>query len=376
MAQASPYHPLSGESYIRLLEIGPNGAYGPHNKINHITCSLYEVDIRRCTYEHLIFTALSYAWGSEEDPKQITLNGVVIALRRNLYDFLVHALRQGWTRQLWIDALCINQIDEAEKSKQVAMMGEIYSRSSRVLIWLGRLDNVGSDSLIELSKRSKDINTRYGTISAKDLIRNMTPYELKRYLLSRESFDFWNPDAEYRHGLVRILQNPYWRRKWIIQDVLLSGPNASIITRDVSIPITQIAREIYLFLTWFGNEARNPEFMKYLVDGASDASLDLEEQIYARERMSLARALGYTEKRGKPSLNGNIESFWEAVVDVKMTYKSRPLMQLVDKFRNHLCSNPRDDIYAFLGLSTLQPGTLVVDYSCSIDQLFEEVWSV
>jgi hypothetical protein len=92
--------------------------------------------------------------------------------------------------------------------------------------------------------------------------------------------------------------------------------------------------------------------------------------------MSLARALGYTEKRGKPSLNGNLLFFWEAVVDVKMTYKSRPLMQLVDKFRNHLCSNPRDNIYALLGLSTLQPGTLVVDYSCSIDQLFEEVWSV
>jgi hypothetical protein len=89
--------------------------------------------------------------------------------------------------------LCINQIDEAEKNKQVAMMGEIYSRASRVLIWLGRLDNVGSDSLIELSKRSKYINTRYGTISAKDLIGKITPYELRRYLLSRESFDSWNP---------------------------------------------------------------------------------------------------------------------------------------------------------------------------------------
>jgi len=353
MAQASPYHPLSGESYIRLLEIGPNGAYGPHDEINHITCSLYEVDIRRCTYEHSIFTALSYAWGSEDDPKQITLNGVVIALRRNLYDFLVHALRQGWVRQIWIDALCINQIDEAEKSKQVAMMGEIYSRASRVLIWLGSLDNVGSDSLIELTTRNKDIATRYGTLSAKDLISKMTPWELKRYLISRESFDSWNPDAEYRHGLVRILQNPYGRRKWIIQEVLLSGPNAFIITHDESIPITQVAREIYLFLTWFHNAAVYPEFMKYLVDSASDTSLDSEEQIYARERMSLVRALGYTEKRGKPSLNGNLLSFWELVVDVKMTYKTRPLMQLVDKFRNHLCSDPRDNIYAFLGLSTL-----------------------
>jgi len=93
MAQASPYHPLSGESYIRLLEIGPNGAYGPHDEINHITCSLYEVVIRRCTCEHSIFTALSYAWGSEEDPKQITLNGVVFTPIRQYERFRNRALR-------------------------------------------------------------------------------------------------------------------------------------------------------------------------------------------------------------------------------------------------------------------------------------------
>jgi hypothetical protein len=85
---------------------------------------------------------------------------------------------------------------------------------------------------------------------------------------------------------------------------------------------------------------------------------------------------GCGEERGNVDLESSLLFFWEAVVDVKMAYKCRPLMQLVDKFRGHLCFNPRNNIYALLGLSTLQPGSLVVDYPCTIKQLFEEVWTI
>jgi hypothetical protein len=38
---------------------------------------------------------------------------------------------------LWIDGVCINQTDILERNRQVQLMGEIYSRASCVLIWLG-----------------------------------------------------------------------------------------------------------------------------------------------------------------------------------------------------------------------------------------------
>jgi hypothetical protein len=41
---------------------------------------------------------------------------------------------------LWIDAVCINQTDDREKSIQVAMMDIIYRRANRVLIYLGESD--------------------------------------------------------------------------------------------------------------------------------------------------------------------------------------------------------------------------------------------
>jgi hypothetical protein len=38
---------------------------------------------------------------------------------------------------LWIDAICIDQGNNAEKAAQIPLMGEVYSRAGRVLAWLG-----------------------------------------------------------------------------------------------------------------------------------------------------------------------------------------------------------------------------------------------
>jgi hypothetical protein len=39
---------------------------------------------------------------------------------------------------LWIDAVCINQADDDERTAQVALVGSIYQRASEVIIWLGQ----------------------------------------------------------------------------------------------------------------------------------------------------------------------------------------------------------------------------------------------
>lgn len=49
-------------------------------------------------------------------------------------------LRNGKGRQrlLWIDAVCINQNDQVEKSIQVSMMEDIFARAQRVNTWLSK----------------------------------------------------------------------------------------------------------------------------------------------------------------------------------------------------------------------------------------------
>jgi hypothetical protein len=38
---------------------------------------------------------------------------------------------------MWIEALCINQGDIADRSSQVQQTGQVYSKTSALTIWLG-----------------------------------------------------------------------------------------------------------------------------------------------------------------------------------------------------------------------------------------------
>lgn len=68
----------------------------------------------------------------------------------NLLEALPFVLDQ-WDGYIWIDALCINQRDEIEKSRIVAQMHNFFSEADEVLIWLGPAAE-DSDRVIQLLK--------------------------------------------------------------------------------------------------------------------------------------------------------------------------------------------------------------------------------
>ena len=85
-----------------------------------------------------VYTAVSYAW--HETPGQCVIPmqwGQCLRITTNLY----HALQQIWQDEpllkLWVDALCISQVDDTEKSEQVARMGAIFGSAACVTVWLG-----------------------------------------------------------------------------------------------------------------------------------------------------------------------------------------------------------------------------------------------
>ncbi|OAG13561.1 heterokaryon incompatibility, partial [Alternaria alternata] len=84
------------------------------------------------------FEALSYVWGSQEGLKQITCNNMSLSVTKNLFEALM-ALREGddEDRYLWVDAICIDQNNPAEKAVQVRNMLTIYEKAVRVIAWLG-----------------------------------------------------------------------------------------------------------------------------------------------------------------------------------------------------------------------------------------------
>ena len=88
------------------------------------------------------YEALSYAWGSKDDPSHVLVRGNgnrkgKIQITRSLDEALRHLRNTRKHRLFWIDALCINQADDAEKGSQVAMTGDIYRLAGCVTAWLG-----------------------------------------------------------------------------------------------------------------------------------------------------------------------------------------------------------------------------------------------
>ncbi|KAK0610839.1 heterokaryon incompatibility, partial [Immersiella caudata] len=56
---------------------------------------------------------------------------------RNCFNALKSLRRPDTPRSLWIDAICINQHDVAERSAQVQIMNSVYSKGSQTVIYLG-----------------------------------------------------------------------------------------------------------------------------------------------------------------------------------------------------------------------------------------------
>jgi hypothetical protein len=59
---------------------------------------------------------------------------------------LTHIRDAQSTRTIWIDALCIDQKNEQEKSEQVQQMREIYAKAHRVVTWLGEYPGAIADA--------------------------------------------------------------------------------------------------------------------------------------------------------------------------------------------------------------------------------------
>lgn len=87
----------------------------------------------------LEYNAISYTWGEDTKSHKIWVNSKPLQVTTNCHYALWQAQRHQdqFKGPIWIDAICINQADTAEKSQQVAMMSIIFASASLTLISLG-----------------------------------------------------------------------------------------------------------------------------------------------------------------------------------------------------------------------------------------------
>jgi len=132
---------LQNTDSIRVLHLLP-GAFD-----DDINVELAEVTLSRSPpYE-----ALSYVWGSPTPTDPISCHGEDILVTANCISAMRHLRHKKKPRTLWIDAICIDQSLMDERNHQVGLMGDIYSKAKRVVIWLGE-ETVESDYLMSFLK--------------------------------------------------------------------------------------------------------------------------------------------------------------------------------------------------------------------------------
>ena len=182
----SQYHYSSlslGPDSIRLLRLMPHGNESLEK--TEVQCELFEYTLQDpCKGTHL-YDALSYTWGGSGKPCSISINKQNLAVTENLHAALLRLRDRFLERILWIDAICINQENLEEQGKQVQLMAKIYSKATRVLVWLGETaDN--SDIALERI----------------------------RFAAENESSDSLN-DKTIQQAILAILQRSWFRRIWV-----------------------------------------------------------------------------------------------------------------------------------------------------------------
>ena len=130
------YNSLDSPRSIRLLHLQPSTNIDNTPEVHLGNAQLDEFGQGNQSYE-----ALSYFWGVRTGNSPIVCNGAQLHVTPNCHSALRHLRLQKRPRVLWVDAVCINQGETnkaiAERNVQVSLMGEIYSRASRTVCWLG-----------------------------------------------------------------------------------------------------------------------------------------------------------------------------------------------------------------------------------------------
>jgi hypothetical protein len=176
---------------IRLVRVYPAG-----NKTAELKCDLFHSALSEIAGQYF---ALSYVWGIANDKVVISLKERRFEITRDLAAALRHLRRNDASVDFWIDSICINQTDNAERTHQVQCMRDIYSQAARVYAWLDEPKPVTQEAwnfVRELANRT----------AFHDRLR--VTRETKSWLtahIQASQCSFWS-------ALGELMQRPYWTR--------------------------------------------------------------------------------------------------------------------------------------------------------------------
>jgi hypothetical protein len=275
-----------------------------------------------------------------------------IPLTKNLND----ALHDLWnadeltSKVFWIDQICIDQEGE-EKNHQVAFMGQIYKNASRVITYLGRVEDEEEEQRgLELLKRlDSHFSPNYEKLSqAWDL--NAARSKLSELPVSRLPNDLSGGAVSERtwQWLVALCFGEWTTRLWIVQEQVLNTDNCMLhghrllswdsVTVMPTLFCLQVLPRQHVYTFWETN--RMP---------LTHNTWDLVTAIFSIWRT-------YQHAKQKAATTASFEC---------------SLLTNMSRFERLQCRDPRDYIFALLAISSdsIDLG-ITPDYSKSPKQVF------
>ena len=315
----SVYCRLPTRRHIRLLSLLPLSS-GPELSVSinsHLIDSVPQ------------YEALSYVWGEEHGSILIRCNRAFLAVTRSLFSALQHIRTPEGLRVMWIDAICINQDDPDERSLQVTLMREIYLRAHAVTIWLGpgrtytaaaweTMQHIGTIYQEVLQKKDEEVDWY-----ARQLLPNMAVSDLPmtNSQASLEIDDLNNIDV--CSEIKQILSHPWFTRSWVVQEAACAR-HLSICCGELSMTWATL-RSVCCFM----REQQVPEMLQNAWQIANSMIL-LQD-----------------------TLRTGVDTLWpplEDEFDPVFIQPDQILRTLLPATRHLLATDPRDKIFAFLGL--------------------------
>lgn len=270
------------------------------------------------------YIALSYVWGSGENSSTIDVNGLALTITHNL-DRCLRQLRQRETVvSLWVDSVCINQDDISEKNQQVALMSCIYSNAQRVDVWLGDEHEYSS-----IGMQILEYFATHAQPTADAPWRTLPP-------------------AVSRLGLMNIMSREWFKRIWVVQEVVLAKQTRLICGR---FSFSWRARASEGFMRMIKFACILPDWRQRGLNSITMQPLlkllDLQEEIMMSNNFGTLRSCA-------------------------------DVLDIAYELRDKLASDPRDMLFSIAGMVDGQWNCdgFKADYQLSIEQSYDHLLSV